>query len=156
VVPRALIPTFAASAFCIIWVAAAHAKSTVIDDSGTLPYNAALAMHWQPLAPRGPASNVLVGTVQLRVRLNVSPWLRHAGRVYLVLPAQQPSGMSASWTTQGRLLSGKLTAGSRALVYSGPFTAPFIEDVVQLTIAVDARRMQQGYSVNFRFEMDEP
>ncbi len=146
----------AASAFCIIWLAAAQARTTVIDDSGTLPYNAALAMHWQQLAPRGPASNVLVGTVQLRVRLNVSPWLRHTGRIYLVLPAQQPSGMRASWTTQGRLLPAQLTSGSRAIVYSGPITTPFIEDVVQLTITVDARHMQQGYSVNFRFEMDEP
>lgn len=146
----------AASAFCIIWLAAAEAKTTVIDDSGTLPYNAALAMHWQQLAPRGPASNVLVGTVQLRVRLNVAPWLRHNGRVYLVLPAQQPGAMSVSWTTQGRLLPGQLTTGGRMLVYSGPITTPFIEDVVQLTIAVDARRMQQAYSVNFRFEMDQP
>jgi hypothetical protein len=94
--------------------------------------------------------------VQLRVRLNVSPWLRHTGRIYLVLPAQQPSGMRASWTTQGRLLPAQLTSGSRAIVYSGPITTPFIEDVVQLTITVDARHMQQGYSVNFRFEMDEP
>ena len=31
--------TFAASAFCIIWLAAAQARTTVIDDSGTLPYN---------------------------------------------------------------------------------------------------------------------
>ena len=146
----------AASAFCIIWLAAAEAKTTVIDDSGTLPYNAALAMHWQQLAPRGPASNVLVGTVQLRVRLNVSPWLRHAGRIYLVLPAQQPNGIRASWTTQGRLLPVQLAGGTRALVYSGPITAPFIEDVVQLTIAVDARRMEQAYQVNFHFEMDEP
>ena len=146
----------AASAFCIIWLAAAEAKTTVIDDSGTLPYNAALAMHWQPLGPRGAASNVLTGTLQLRVRLNVSPWLRHTGRVYLVLPAQQPGAMNVSWTTQGRLLPGQLTTGGRALVYSGPITTPFIEDVVQLTIAVDARRMQQAYSVNFRFEMDQP
>jgi hypothetical protein len=41
-------------------------------------------------------------------------------------------------------------------VYSGPITTPFIEDVVKLTLAVDARRMQQAYSVNFRFEMDQP
>ena len=146
----------AASAFCIIWLAAAEAKTTLIDDSGTLPYNAALAMHRQPLGPRGAANNLLTGTVQLRVRLNVAPWLRHSGRVYLVLPAQQPGAMSVSWTTQGRLLPGQLTTGGRMLVYSGPITTPFIEDVVQLTIAVDARRMQQAYSVNFRFEMDQP
>jgi hypothetical protein len=145
------------SAFCIIWLAAvpAHARTTVIDDSATLPYNAALALHWQQLEPRGHAKNLMVGTLELRVRLNVTPWLKRTGRIYLVLPAQQPGAMTASWTTRGRLLPGQLTAGSRTLVYAGPITTPFIEDVVQLTLTVDGRRMDQAYSVNFRFEMDE-
>lgn len=143
--------------FCIIWLLAmpAFAKTTVIDDSGTLPYNAALAMHWQELAPRGSAANLMVGTVQLRVRLNVAAFVRHTGRIFLVLPAQQPGGVSASWTTQGRLLPGQVNSGSRALVYAGPITAPFMEDTVLLTITVDGRRMLQTYPVNFRFEIDE-
>ena len=97
----------------------------------------------------------MIGTLQLRVRLNVTPWLRRIGRIYLVLPAQQPGAMTAAWTTQGRLLPGQLAAGYRTLVYAGPITTPFIEDVVQLTITVDGRRMLQTYPVNFRFEMDE-
>ena len=142
-------------AHCIIWLAAASAQAgTVIDDSGTLPYNAALALHWRDAAPHGGAPNLLTGTLQLRVRLNVSPWLHHTGHVYLVLPAQQPGAMNVSWTTQGRLLPGQLTAGGRALVYTGPITGPFFEDVVLLTITVDSRRMSQAYPVNFRFEMD--
>ena len=55
----------------------------------------------------------------------------------------------------GRLLPAQLVPGTRALVYAGPITTPFIEDVVQLTITVDGRRMLQTYPVNFRFEMDE-
>ena len=143
--------------FCIIWLAAApaHAKTVPIDDSGTLPYNAALAMRWQEPQPRGPSRQQMLGTLQLRVRLNVAPWLRHIGRIYLVLPAQQPGAMTVSWTTQGRLLPGQLASGGRTLVYAGPFTTPFIEDMVQLSIAVDGRRMLQSYPVNFRFEMDE-
>ncbi len=145
-------------AFCIIWLAAApaYAKTMLIDDSGTLPYNAALALRWQQLEPRGgQVNNQMIGTLQLRVRLNVSPWLRHTGHIYLVLPAQQPGAMLASWTTQGRLLPGQVAAGGRTLVYAGPITAPFLEDVVQLTVTVDGRRMLQSYQVNFRFEMDE-
>ncbi len=150
--------TFLLAAFCIIWPALvpAEARTAVIDDSATLPYNAALALHWQELAPRGHASHLMVGTLQLRVRLNVAPWLRRNGRIYLVLPAQQPTGMTASWTTHGRLLPGQLAAGSRTLVYSGLITSPVIEDVVQLTLTVDGRRVAtQAYPVNFRFEMDE-
>jgi hypothetical protein len=143
--------------FCIIWMLAlpAFARTTVVDDSGTLPYNAALAMRWQEFAPRGAAGNLMVGTLSLRVRLNVAPFQRHTGRIFLVLPAQQPCAMSASWTTQGRLLPGQVSSGGRTLVYAGPITTPFMEDMVQLTISVDGRRMSQTYPVNFRFEIDE-
>jgi hypothetical protein len=129
--------------------------STVVDDSATLPYNAALAMHWQQLEPRGAVNTLMVGTLQLRVRLNVLPWLRRSARIYMVLPAQQPGAMTASWTTHGRLLPGQLTSGTRALVYAGPILTPLLEDDMQLTITVDGRRMLTTYPVNFRFEMDE-
>jgi len=144
-------------AFCIIWLAAlpALAKTALVDDSGTLPYNAAFTLRWAQSEPRGAAGRLMVGTLALRVKLNVSPWLRRNGRIYLVLPAQLPGAMTASWTTQGRLLPGQLAPGSRTLVYSGPITTPFIEDTVQLTISVDGRRMLQTYPVNFHFEIDE-
>ena len=143
--------------FIIIWLLAlpASAKTTVIDDSGTLPNNATLNMRWQQLSPRGPDANVMVGTLSLRVKLNVAQWQHHTGKIYLALPAQAPGALAASWTTQGRLLPGRVAAGSRTLVYSGPITTPFIEEMVQLTITVDGRRMLQLYHINFRFEMDE-
>ena len=143
--------------FCIIWLLAApaFAKTTVIDDSGTLPYNAALAMRWAQAVPRGGDGLLMVGQLQLRLHLNVAPFQHHTGRIFLVLPMQQPGGMSASWTTAGRLLPGAVQSGGRTLVYSGPITTPFIEDTVQLTITVDGRRMLGTYPVNFRFEIDE-
>jgi hypothetical protein len=133
----------------------ATAKTTVIDDSATLPNNAPLTLHWQQLSPRRPVNNLLTGTLSLRVKLNLAPWVRRNGRIYLRLPAQPPGRMTASWTTQGRLLPGELRAGTRTLVYAGPITAPFIEDVLQLTLNVDASQLQQLYHVNFIFEMDE-
>jgi hypothetical protein len=133
----------------------ADAKTTVIDDSGTLPYDAPLVLHWQQLSPRRPVNNRMTGTLTLRVKLNVAPWLRRPGRIYLVLPAQQPGAMSATWSTQGRLLAGRVSSGTRSLVYSGSITTPFIEDVLQLTLEVDGTQMRQLYHVNFRFEMDE-
>ena len=79
------------------------------------------------------------------------------GRPHLHDTAGAAAGaLSASWTTGGRLLPGRVAAGSRTLVYSGPITSPFIEDTVQLTMNVDGRRLQQQlYHINFRFEMDE-
>ncbi len=145
-----------ALAHCIIWLAVGSAHAgTLIDDSGTLPYNSDVAMRWRETSPRGSADTRMVGTMQLLLRLHVSPWLHRTGHVYLVLPAQQPGPMTVSWTTQGRLLPGQLVSGSRALVYAGLITAPYMEDTVRLTITVDGRRMQQSYPVNFHFEMDE-
>jgi hypothetical protein len=144
--------------FCIIWSLAAPlpARTTaVVDDSGTLPYNAALALRWQQASPSGAGGNLMVGTLQLRVHLNLAPYQRHTGRIYLVLPLQQPGAMNVSWTTQGRLLPGQVASGGRTLVYAGPITGPFMEDTVQLTITVDGRRLTGACPVNFRFEIDE-
>jgi hypothetical protein len=143
--------------FIIIWLIAvpAMAKTTVIDDSGTLPNNAALNMRWLQASPRGPDATTMVGTLALRVKLNVAPWQKRSGRIYLALPAQAPGAMAVTWTTQGRLLPGRVVSGGRTLVYSGPISTPFIEDQVELTITVDGRRMQTLYHINFRFEMDE-
>lgn len=151
-------PPLLARAFCIILLTASAgicARTTVIDDSGTLPHDAALALRWQQLAPRGSANNQMIGTLALHVKLNVTPWLHRTGRIYLVLPAQQPGALTASWTTQGRLLPGQVVTGQRTLVYAGPITTPFLEDMVQLTLSVDGRRVSQGYQINFHFEMDE-
>jgi hypothetical protein len=139
----------------LVVVIPADARTTVVDDSGTLPYDAPLLLHWQQLSPRRPVNNRMTGALTLRVKLNVAPWLRRPGRIYLVLPAQQPGAMNASWSTQGRLLAGRVSSGTRSLVYSGLITTPFIEDVLQLTLEVDGTQMRQLYHVNFRFEMDE-
>jgi len=144
-------------AFCIIWLTAlpAGAKSTLIDDSGTLPYDTPITLQWQQASPRPPVNNTLTGTTTIRVRLKVGPWLRRAGRIYLILPAQPLGSLTASWTTQGRLLAGRVTSGSRTLVYAGVVTTPFIEEVLQLTLSVDARQMRQLSHINFQFQMDE-
>lgn len=137
-------------------VAGAAGSSQLVDDSGSLPYDAPITVTWRSVAPRhGVPDNTLIGSTLLRVRLNVTPWLRHSGRIYLVLPVQPPGDLLASWKTQGRLLPGSLRPGGRALVYSGRLTAPFIEDQLQLTVAVDATRLQQLTHLNFHFEIDE-
>jgi hypothetical protein len=137
--------------------AAGAASTQVVDDSGSLPYDAPLTLTWRSITPHhGAPDNMLVGSAPLRVRLNVSPWLRHSGRIYLVLPVQVPGDLLASWTTQGHLLPGSLRPGGRTLVWSGRLTTPFIEDQLQLSVAVDKARLQQLITkLNFHFEIDE-
>ncbi|MGH8209718.1 MAG: hypothetical protein ACREU6_08990 [Steroidobacteraceae bacterium] len=115
-----------------------------------------VSMRWEAAVPRRSGdNNMLVGTTRVRVRLNVMPWLRHAGRIYLVLPAQPPGPITARWDSQGRLLPGQLHSGSRTLVYAGPITTAFIEDVLSLQFSIDGTLVRRPFPVSFRFEMDE-
>ncbi len=154
---RALAPTFfLACALSIIWAAAARAKTVQIDDSGTQALEPAVSLHWKTAAPsRTAEGNLMTGTTTLRVRLNVAPWLRRAGRIYLNLPAQPPGPLGVSWLTQGRFLPGQVRSGNRVLVYSGPITTPFMEDVLTLQFSVDGTQIRRTFPVTFHFEMDE-
>ena len=133
----------------------AGAKTSIVDDSGTLPYNANAPLQWQALSPRRTANNLMDGATTVQVRLNVAPWLNRRGQIYMVMPAQQPGPIQVAWTTQGRLLPGQMISGTRALVYSGLISAPVINEVMTLKLVVDGRRMQQAYQLNFHFEIDE-
>ncbi len=141
-----------AAAACAV---AVEAKTTIIDDSGTLPYNANAPMKWQSLAPRRAPNNAMDGATQVQLRLNVAPWLNRTGRIFMVMPAQQPGPITVSWTTQGRLLPGQMVSGTRALVYAGPITAPYISEVLNLSLTVDGTQMWQAYQLKLYFEMDE-
>jgi hypothetical protein len=147
---------FLACLLSIIWSPAAHAKTTTIDDSGTQALEPSVNMRWKSASPSRTASNtMMVGTTTIRVRINVLPWLHRSGRIYLSLPAQQPGPITALWTAQGRFSSGQVHSGNRMLVYSGPITTPFMEEVLRFQFDVDGTLIRQAVPVSFHFEMDE-
>ena len=140
----------------IIWSASARARTVTLDDSGSQALEPSVTMRWKTAGPsRSAAENVMVGTMTVRVRVNVMPWLKRTGRIYLALPAQEPGRIDLSWTTQGRLLPGQLVSGNRVLVYSGPITAPFMEDTVTFRFSVAGVLMQRAVPVTYHFEIDE-
>jgi hypothetical protein len=147
---------FLACALSIIWASAAQAKTTTIDDSGTQALEPSVSMRWKtPTPSRAGRDNLMVGTTTLRVRLNVTPWLRRNGRIYLDLPAQQPGPISTSWITQGRFLPGEVHSGNRVLIYAGPIATAFLEDVMKFQFSVDGTLLPRPTPVTFHFEMDE-
>jgi hypothetical protein len=148
---------FLALAFSIIWAAAAQAKTTTIDDAGTTALEPLVNLRWKSVAPpRSGVDNSMSGTMTVQVRLNVMPWLKRSGRIYLSLPAQQPGPIALSWVAQGRFLySGQLRSGNRVLVYAGPITTPFMDDLVKFQFTVDGALVRRPFPVTFRFEMDE-
>jgi hypothetical protein len=153
---RFLSAFFLACALSIIWPAAAQAKTTTIDDSATQALEPSVSMRWKtPTPSRSGGANLMVGTTTLRVRLNVTPWLRRNGRIYLDLPAQQPGAISTSWITQGRFMPGQVHSGNRVLIYAGPISTPFLEDVMKFQFSVDGTLLPRPMPVTFHFEMDE-
>jgi hypothetical protein len=149
---------FLACVLSIIWASAAQAKTTTIDDSGTQALEPSVSMRWQTPTPSrkgGANANLMVGTTTLRVRLNVTPWLRRTGRIYLDLPAQQPGPITTSWLTQGRFMPGQVHSGNRVLIYSGTIATPFLEDVMTFQFSLDGSLISRATPVTFHFEMDE-
>ena len=140
----------------IFWAATIQAKTTTIDDSGTQALEPSVSMRWKTASPsRNGADNLLVGTSTIRVRINVMPWLRRSGRIYLALPTQQPGPIGLSWSTQGKFLPGQVQSGNRTLIYAGPITTAFMEELLRFQFSVNGKLIRQTFPVTFRFEMDE-
>ena len=134
----------------------ATALTSPIDDTGTVVLSPTVLMRWNAFSPAHGNNALMSGSTAVRVRLNVAQWLNRSGRIFLELPAQQPGPVRASWVSQGRLMPGTVNSGDRALIYAGRFDAPFLEDVLQLSILVDGRNLQSLRALDFRFELETP
>jgi hypothetical protein len=146
----------------IVWVLAAlfapedaAAATYVVDDSGTIPYEAQAPTRWRTATgPNRQMSSEIEGAASVNVRLNVQPWQNRNGRIYLALP-QQPIGVvNVEWATQGRLLPGKLQSGERTLVFAGPIRTAFLEDNLAVRVVADGRRVNATQRLQFHFEID--
>lgn len=144
-----------AAALALFASAAPDAATYVVDDSGTIPFEAQAAMRWRDAATAGrQLSNEIEGGAAVNVRLNLQPWLNRNGRVYLALPQQPVGVVNVEWATQGRLLPGKLQSGERTLVYAGPIRAPFLEERLTVRVVADGRRVIASQRLQFHFEID--
>ncbi len=94
--------------------------------------------------------------MQVRVVLNVIPWVGKPARVYMVMPSLAQSSLAIQWTTSGLLLPGRLSGGQRQLVFQGVVPAARIEDTLRVTALADARDAATPARVNFSFEIEVP
>jgi hypothetical protein len=131
------------------------AATYTIDDTGTATADPTVGMRWQELSPRRRTSQLLTGATFVRVHLNLLPWVGRNARIFLVLPAQEPLGLTATWTTQGRLLPGSVTTGSRVLVYSGRIGTAVMEDTLRLNLTVNGTSLRHQTTLNFNFELED-
>jgi hypothetical protein len=134
----------------------APAATYIVDDTASIPYESNVATRWRDNAATGgrQMSNEIEGAVTITTRLNVQPWQNRNGRIYLALPQQTVGVVNVEWSTQGRLLPGKLQSGERTLIYAGPIRTPVLEDTFIVRVTADGRRVNATQKLKFHFEID--
>ena len=137
-------------------IGTAGAETHRVDDSASQVLSSTLRLRpTDSHAIRGVLSTRVSGEVEVLVRLDVSPWRNRQGRIYMTLPAgAADAAYAAQWTTRGRLLSGALRPGERALVYAGALPDALLEDTLRLHIEADGARLRGAEQLAFSFEID--
>ncbi len=135
--------------------ATAGAQTHRVDDSASQVLSSTLRLRPDQSPVRGVLSTRVSGEVEVRGRLDVSPWRGRPGRIYMLLPPDASvAAYAAQWTTRGRLLAGALRPGERALVYAGALPDALLEDTLRLHIEADGARLRRAEQLAFSFEID--
>jgi len=127
-----------------------------IDDSMSQTQAPSAALRWRNPLPSRNTLDQLEATMQVRVVLNLSPWVGKPARVYMVMPILSQSSLAVQWTTAGLLSPGRLSGGQRQLVFQGVVPGARIEDTLLVTVLADARDAATPARVNFTFEIEVP
>lgn len=143
-----------------VWVlglllgSAALANPHRLDDSASHTVPPHVQMQWRPLSARGGAETGMEAWLRVNLRIDTSAWVGRSARIYMVLPRDESATLEAVWTTQGRLLPGRLVSGERTLVHVGAISSTTLED--QLLVRLRSGADWQGSSrrLNFHFELD--
>jgi hypothetical protein len=138
----------------LILCGAVQAETFRVDDSRSQVLDPHLRMQWESIAPGRGSSTDVVGQTTVIVRLDVSPWQGRAGRIFMSLPPRAEAPVQARWTTRGRLQSGLLRSGERAVVFAGPIAADLLEDTLVIRITTDGERLEREESLEFSFEIE--
>lgn len=132
---------------------AVWANPFLLDDSQSHTVPPTVQMQWRPIPP-GQADAGMEAWVRVNIRIATAQWTARSGRVYMVLPRDQSSDIEAVWTTQGRLLPGRLTSGERTLVYAGVLPGDTLEDQMLVRLRSRADWQSASRRLNFHFELD--
>lgn len=142
-----------------LWVQpslAAGWATFAVDDSMSHTQASAAQLRWRDSLPSRNAVDMLDATMDVRIVLNVTPWVGQPARIYMVMPALVQSSLTVHWTTSGLLSPGRLTSGQRQLVFQGVVPGARIEDTMRVVAVADARDAATPQRVNFTFEIEVP
>lgn len=140
---------------CLLLLAAiSNAATFPVDDSGSQPVEAQAPMKWRSLSPARGNDHAVEGITQVNIRLLTQPWQGKQGRIYMTLAPQAIGQVDVEWTTQGKLLPGKLVSGQRGLVFAGTISTQKMEDLMTVVIRSDGRLLSAPQRLRFGFEID--
>ena len=143
-----------AFAFASLLSPPATAATFRVDDSASIPNETNVTMRWKSVNPNRFTGSTVEAAILITLRLNVAPWLNKSGKIYMTLPQQPIGPVNVEWTTQGRLLPGKLISGERTLVYAGPIRSRTMEDTFGVKVETDGKRLANPQRLQFHFEID--
>ena len=145
-----------AGLLCVAPVHAAGWATFPVDDSMSQTQAGAAQLRWHDALPTRGGPDLLDAAMDVRIVLNVSPWIGKPARIYMLMPPLPLSSLSVQWTSSGVLLPGRLSGGQRQLVYQGVVAGVRIEDLLRVTIAADAHDPATPRRVAFTFEIEVP
>lgn len=143
------------AAVCLLAFAAiaAVAETHQLDDSLSHTVPPTAQMQWLPQT-RGDQDGGMEAWVRVNIHIDTRDWIGRSGRVYMVLPRDETSTLEAVWTTDGKLLAGRLVSGERALVYAGNITSNALRDQMLVRLRSGPDWQSNSRRLNFHFEID--
>lgn len=143
------------AAVCLLAFAAiaAVAETHQLDDSLSHTVPPTAQMQWLPQT-RADQDGGMEAWVRVNIHIDTRDWIGRSGRVYMVLPRDETSTLEAVWTTDGKLLAGRLVSGERALVYAGNITTNALRDQMLVRLRSGPDWQSNSRRLNFHFEID--
>jgi hypothetical protein len=140
---------------CLLALAAsaAVAETHPLDDSLSHTVPPTAQMQWLPQT-RGDQAGGMEAWVRVNIHIDTQDWIGRSGRVYMVLPRDETASLEAVWTTDGKLLAGRLVSGERALVYAGNITTSALRDQMLVRLRSGPDWQSNSRRLNFHFEID--
>lgn len=141
---------------CLVLVgsAGAFAAPLRLDDSLTHTVPPNVQMRWREVQASRDGTAEMEAWVRVNVRIDTRPIANQSGRIYLVLARDQGATMEASWTSQGKLQSGRIASGERTLVYTGVVPGGTLEDQFLMHLRSPADWQGESRRLQFHFEFD--
>ena len=131
----------------------AQSHAVVLDDSLSHVETPAVEMQWRPQS-QSTTDAGMEAWVRVRVHIDTRAFLGQRGRVYLVLPMDQPPSVEAVWSSSGALMPGRVVSGERALTYSGLITAASLRDVITVRLRTNSEWLSTSRRLRFHYEFE--